>query len=581
MNVRAKWNVLLGVIAAATLLCGVGLADDPAGTAADTGDGLKWTPHRPTRVADASASTAPPVSEPVRQVEPPVAPAADAMPAPMAVIAAPTAPPPIRSQLPPATVRPDPPVGTLGLGGIQMPSMRLFRTPPGESGRPMTTSGVTAGDYRSQPLSMAPRFDGQSSASSRPAQRPPRFAMNADDLPSVMSQAPGKTPAGPQAGPTPMGDLPPPMTGESFGAESFHADHGMAGGGMPGGDVPFEMETSTASSGMWMGGYPDGGFDPFAVDPCCPEDQCGFCPGCSTSGRFCAWLRQFGRPYYGWRWYRDFTASVGITGFEAPADLGIGGNFGVNEYANFGMPFWNAFGIGWQLGVRGVQADFQRTTINGLTDDPFRTSIREQVFLTTGFYTRAFEGRGLQFGAVWDYQHDNWYDNVNLAQIRGEISYVWHAHEVGFWGSANYDTEPFTTRAISGNASTIDLYALFYRLHFGDANEWKVWGGGTENGDGLIGTLFRAPMSRSLALEGTFTYLIPGNTTTYPLGTDDDGDEISITTADAAWNVSVNVVFYPACRSRRGLASPYRPLFEVADNGSMIRSLEGLTGPTP
>jgi len=37
--------------------------------------------------------------------------------------------------------------------------------------------------------------------------------------------------------------------------------------------------------------------------------------------------------------------------------------------------------------------------------------------------------------------------------------------------------------------------------------------------------------------------------------------------------VSVNLVYYPACRSRRSLASPYRPLFDVADNGSLIRSI--------
>jgi len=72
-------------------------------------------------------------------------------------------------------------------------------------------------------------------------------------------------------------------------------------------------------------------------------------------------------------------------------------------------------------------------------------------------------------------------------------------------------------------------------------------------------------MSRSLALEGTFTYLIPSTTNTVPLP---NGG--SLTYAEQAWNVSTNLVWYPACRSRRSLASPYRPLFEVADNGSMI-----------
>ena len=45
----------------------------------------------------------------------------------------------------------------------------------------------------------------------------------------------------------------------------------------------------------------------------------------------------------------------------------------------------------------------------------------------------------------------------------------------------------------------------------------------------------------------------------------------------SAWNVSVNLVYYPAGRSRRSLASPYRPLFDVADNGNMIRILMRLT----
>lgn len=77
-------------------------------------------------------------------------------------------------------------------------------------------------------------------------------------------------------------------------------------------------------------------------------------------------------------------------------------------------------------------------------------------------------------------------------------------------------------------------------------------------------------MNRCLALEGTFTYLIPGPSQTINL---DEQGTTRLNYTETAWNVSANLVYYPACRSRRGLASPYRPLFEVADNGSMIRSL--------
>jgi hypothetical protein len=235
------------------------------------------------------------------------------------------------------------------------------------------------------------------------------------------------------------------------------------------------------------------------------------------------------------------------------------------------MPFWNAFGVGWQVGVRGVQTSFQPTTltINGTS---FTKGSRDQVFVTTGFFTRAFEGRGLQGGAVYDYLSDGWFTDVNVAQIRSELSYVWGYHEIGYWGAHNVKEQlgifaPRRSAQLMG--TTVDLYTGFYRLHFGDANEWRVWGGASGNGDGLVGSSMRAPMTRSLALEGTFTYLIPKQT---ERATVDEVGTLS-TFGPAAWNVSVNLVYYPAGRARRSLASPYRPLFDVADNGSMIRSL--------
>ena len=71
-------------------------------------------------------------------------------------------------------------------------------------------------------------------------------------------------------------------------------------------------------------------------------------------------------------------------------------------------------------------------------------------------------------------------------------------------------------------------------------------------------------------MEGTFTYVIPGRKQV--INIDGRGDASSF--SPAAWNVGLNLVWYQAGRSRRSLASPYRPLFEVADNGSMIRSIQ-------
>jgi len=444
---------------------------------------------------------------------------------------------------------------------------------------------------------LAPRY------AATPGARPriDRIAMNDEGIPSVMTQraevgalddsrVPARAPTGaaaPPAASSPApavgGTLPPPASAAGPSAveempmsiESFEPGSGMGPTMMESDGMPMaEGDPAMSEGGLLMGEYPAQlHVESFYDDPyACEDDD----PFCQHSGRICAWLRQFGKPYYGWRWYRDFTASGGVTAFTNATDLGINSNFGTNEYLNWAMPFWNAFGIGWQLGWRGTQTNFQPASIEA-GSKLLEKDTRQQNFVTTGFFTRAFEGRGLQGGAVYDYLNDNWFDNVDVSQVRAEISYVWGYHEAGFWGAANLRNQTSIFGPITkagGVASSLDLYCGFYRLQFGDANELKVWGGGTSEADGIVGSLVRAPLSRSFAMEGTFTYLIPGRTQVVNL----DGVGASSQFSPSAWNLGVNIVYYPAGRSRRSLASPYRPLFDVADNGNLIRTISGLKG---
>jgi hypothetical protein len=463
---------------------------------------------------------------------------------------------------------------------------RMMRTPQGQSGRPILERDTGYGMTDARPAAplgggLAPRYSPSTAAmASRgtPGQGRPgeRIAMNVDGIPSVMTRAPqaaaidARPPNRLPASAAPSDALPTPRA-ETIDPpiiiETTPMDMGFDGGM----EMPMD---GGAGEGMWMGQYPaELHVESFYDDPYACDEEGGVLPLHSCDGRLCRWMRRFGKPYYGWKWYRDFTASVGVTSFQNESNLGLNGNYGTNEYLNWSMPFWNAFGIGWQVGVRGVQTNFQRSTItNTNTGTPFRTNARDQVFVTTGFFTRAFEGRGLQGGAVYDYLHDSYFDNVNVSQIRAETSYVWGYHELGFWGAFNIGEQASILSPVKktpGEASTENLYTAFYRLQFGDANEWRVWGGGTASQAGIIGSSMRAPMSKSWALEGTFTYLIPGRTEDF--GTLIDG--VTVSSSPSAWNVSLNVVYYPARRSRRSLASPYRPLFDVADNGSMIRSI--------
>ena len=626
-TIRSR-NSLAAAVATGLLLVA------PASRAEDEGDSaLKWTPHRASQppaveeplrsaaeqtagaLSDAAAALVdavpggPPASVALPDGVPMIAPATPRQSAGAASRQRrPSPPPPAWSTAQNSRRLYDPtnPDSILGFN--------ILRAPRGGSGRPiLAPEGRQAvamqeaaerrdlgeARYGGGP---APRYQ----AAGRPpaGARPERLAMNADGIPSVMTRAPQSEAladsrtrgvSNARQTPTVAQQLPPgaemetigpgiEMPGSSSGtmpplglgdeAPGYPDDFAGPTGPMDEGFEGGMMMDPDYEGGLLMGEYPAQlHVESFYDDPYAFEDE-GLFPLWYHDGRICAWLRRFGQPYYGWRWYRDFTASAGITGFTNATDLGINGNFGTNEYLNFALPFWNAFGIGWQVGWRGVQSGFQPATIEA-GNRTITKNARTQDFITTGFFTRAFQGRGLQGGIVYDYLHDSWFDNTDVSQLRYELSYVYGYHELGFWGASNIGDQdglfgPVTR--VTGVASTLDLYTGFYRLQFGDANEWKVWGGGTSEADGVIGTLVRAPMNRSLALEGTFTYVIPGRTQTI----DFDGDGKGSSFSPAAWNVSVNVVWYPAGRSRRSLASPYRPLFEVADNGSLIRTIEAL-----
>jgi len=637
MQVSLGLRHLIGVSLVVLLGNGIALSQQPDTGVAATGQSqLKWTPHRaaisteptaPTAAAPTAASESSPQavtavattpaarpvtpSRAVTAQRPASAPASVGLPAGVPAVS--TAQRRQASRPQPATPLQTRTTGQIGdwnsdnrvpgrfrasaatNGQMALPSMtdlNLFRSPQGNTGRPvMAVEGTprqAANAPAASPLGggLAPRF---SATASRPAgPRSERLAMNADGLPSVMARAPqaaaideGSVPGRlPAASAMPGQTLPSPAATDSIMMSedpsivintmpSEMTEYGPQGYGEYGAEG-YDPSMSPADGGMWMGDYPSQlHVESFYDDPFACEEADGFLTCWPHDGRVCAWLRQFGKPYYGWHWYRDFTASAGVTSFQNQSNFGLLANNGTNEYLNWAMPFWNAFGIGWQLGAREVQTNFQQPTLSN-SQGRFQANSRQQTFVTTGFFTRAFEGRGLQGGAVYDYLSESYFEQIDVSQIRGELSYVWGYHELGFWGAFNVLEQQGNLVPGSrtpGVASTIDLYTGFYRLHFGDANEARVWGGASGNGQGIVGAMIRAPLSRSLAMEGNFTYLLPDKSQTYTLG------GTSVTFSPSAWNLSANLVYYPAGRARRSLASPYRPLFDVADNGSMIRAL--------
>ncbi len=290
----------------------------------------------------------------------------------------------------------------------------------------------------------------------------------------------------------------------------------------------------------------------------CPEPGCG-CPDPSCgSGVGCGSCVGIPGPDY-WCFpvclprFKDFSVWAGVQGFRGPRDFipadQSNSNFGFHQGFNLsgraplvGMLFPQ---LSYQLGYQAAQSRLHGTLTS--------TNDRSQQFVTAGLFRRV--NTGLQFGVVWDLLEDDLVSSFDLQQIRSEFSLKSpRGHEIGFWSAASTNT------SMAGGVSyeTTNQYAGFYRRNFGNSYEARVWGGGTDQNEGIVGAEFYAPLSNRWSVRSAFNYLI----------TDSANGPAAV--QEESWNVGISVVWHLGRNARRGCQSPFRPLFSVADNGWMF-----------
>jgi hypothetical protein len=183
---------------------------------------------------------------------------------------------------------------------------------------------------------------------------------------------------------------------------------------------------------------------------------------------------------------------------------------------------------------------------------------------------------------VFDYLHDEWDYNADLAQLRGELSWLWcGCNEAGFMFAAGVNDsdnlvvrQPVfgdgeaTTRFVDTNATieVNDMYALFFRRQFACGGFGRMFAGFTGEGQGLIGGDAQVPLNPRWSLRTNFLYAEPG----------DSGGPNDPRFVRESWNVGISLVWTPCPRPACG-PNYCRPLFNVADNGTFITRL--LTAP--
>ncbi len=248
----------------------------------------------------------------------------------------------------------------------------------------------------------------------------------------------------------------------------------------------------------------------------------------------------------------------GVQASKNNSTRGQDASFGFHEGLNFGTAARNVVlppSVGLQIGFQANQANLEGAS--------FTPDDRKQYFLTAGAFRRS--DYGLQGGLVFDYLWDKWNYDLEAAQLRGELSFaLTNRNSFGFWFASSL-TDNNVASVVSGQTvaeswNTVDYYAMFYRtsLFAGGRGEGQLMAGMTQDSDGIIGGKSRMPLINGWALETEFTYLVPNE----PRGGGANAHE--------SWNLGINFVWYPGTLHCGECFRYHRPMFDVANNGSMI-----------
>lgn len=291
---------------------------------------------------------------------------------------------------------------------------------------------------------------------------------------------------------------------------------------------------------------------PSGCDSCGGLDACG----CNPTGFLFDWTRA-----ELWAGTVGFTVPANFLNTASNSTGAIEGAFGFQEGINFGtrVPSLLSGQMGSQLGLRFIHSQLDGSAAG--------VDNRQQLFLTTGLFRRV--DYGVQGGLVVDYLHDDWIYKADLLQLRGELSYLLSpCHELGFRFSDSQQIDdssyrlPGNPTSTSFRVTSLDAYRGFYRFRFSEQarGQAEMQAGWTKDSGTILGLNLQLPLQNQVGLTTTATYLIPPS-------------DASPAYASEGWNLGIALVWTPG--RQFGLARDYyRPLFDVADNGTLISKLD-------
>ena len=297
----------------------------------------------------------------------------------------------------------------------------------------------------------------------------------------------------------------------------------------------------------------------FEQDACCGRGGCPPGQPCLLTGLGGA----LGTALYNGEFFGGATAFRSRL-FDTPGgnagELSNDNSHGFYGGFNLGLPLCQLTGgiVSGQVGIRSVQTNF-----NG---NEFTAENRDQLFITAGFFRRV--DYGLQGGVVADILHEEWFTENDLVQIRGELGWVFGGGRTFGVRFATNTQDDITDGTFNGNdftnliTSTEDTYRIFLRQERVGSGFGEIFVGTSELDQTIVGLDFDVAVTEHIGVQAGFNYYL--NDEGLPPGTT---NVIGGNSAES-FNVFVGFVFRP--RGRAYYNWYERPLFSVADNGSLL-----------
>lgn len=300
-----------------------------------------------------------------------------------------------------------------------------------------------------------------------------------------------------------------------------------------------------------------------AVSP--PAESCGGTASCgdtcSENSQFVYYARSLAKCLCGANMcsemFENLSMYSGPNAFRQTIDLTrmeSTGNFGFTDGVNWGIPLTRQ--VGFQAGFNALQDNLSAGDVGH----------RDQEFVTLGLFHRPCDGFGWQGGVVCDLMVDQEFNtglDATLAQIRGNISVVNRGpcggvNEWGAWFAKGVSQA--TTGDAIGDTLTLkpyDLYVGYYKRHFACGGEGSMFGGFAPGFGGVCGIDIATPIGRTLSIHDYIEYWGPS-------------PAVDPTARQESWTVGFAIVWHPCYHAHDTFCSPYRPLFDVADDGTFL-----------